>query len=481
VPATPSLTGQVAINNWHSQISYAKNVVYVSTANNPFTIQAVNVSNPASPTIMSTLFGFGYNAGAASTQVISGKYLLNSASDHFIKVDISNPYNMQIVTNTTLEEYSYGAVSSGRYVYSVAQNGNPGGIDALKIYDISSGTASTLSTTLIRHTPATPYINGRYVYVVGTSYIQVFDIGGTQSQNAQINSASISDINVSNSASFNGDVGIQGGLTLNGQLTASGTALFQNSIDSTTAFQIQNSAQTTLFSVDTTNKRVNIGSSTTDANAVVLVLDSYNSATDPTCVSGGMYYNSSSSQAKVCINGSWTAIGVPTWTSSSLPSSPADGDEIYYRVDRGDGSYGYWHLKYNSATSYWDFLGGPSILTQVVTEETTTSTSYTAAGFTAVSATLPRNGDYDVSVGMRYWNATNTAYGYMSISFAGGAANNNDGIANSGGSSVGDVSARTKRITGLTAGSATAQYKVTGGTGFFSQRWIQVVPLRIQN
>jgi hypothetical protein len=194
-----------------------------------------------------------------------------------------------------------------------------------------------------------------------------------------------------------------------------------------------------------------------------------------------MYYNSSSSQAKVCINGQWTAIGVPTWTSSSLPSSPADGDEIYYRINRGDGTFGYWHLRYNSSTSYWDFLGGPPQYAQVATEQTTGSTSYTTSGFTSISVTLPRNGDYDVSVGMRYWNGTGAAYGYMSPSFGGSTPSDSDGVANSGGAAVGDVSARTIRKTGLTAGSVTAQYKVSGSTGFFSNRWLQVVPIRIQN
>jgi hypothetical protein len=330
VPATPSLSGQVVINNWMGIVSYAKNVVYVSTANNPFTVQAVSVANPASPTILSTL-GFAFNGiPNKTTQVISGKYLMNEVSGHFIKVDISNPYNMQIVSDINMGDGG-PTLSSGRYLYTVAINGNPGGIDAFRIFDASSGSASLLSSTLTRHSDTALYLNGRYAYVIG-GYVQVYDIGGSSAQNAQIDSASITDINVTNSGSFNGDVGIQGGLTLNGQLTATGTALFQNSINSTTAFQIQNSAQTNLLSADTTNMRVIIGSGATgNATGYLLVLDNKTgSATDPTGVTGGMYYNVTLGKFRCYEGGAWrSCIGGAPVNLSTATQSPSAGTDTY--------------------------------------------------------------------------------------------------------------------------------------------------------
>jgi hypothetical protein len=244
-----------------------------------------------------------------------------------------------------------------------------------------------------------------------------------------------------------------------------------------TPFQVQDTSGNNLLNIDTTNSRITIGAS--DTTATLLVLDTKTSSGDPTCVSGGMYYNSSSNQAKVCINGSWAAVGVPTVTS--LPGSPADGDEVYYQFNRGDGTNAYWHLRYNSSTTYWDYLGGPGIYpSQVATEQTTASTSYTTSGFTSLSTTLPLQGDYDISIGMRYWNSSAAAYGYMSLSYNGSAPVDSDGIANSGSSGIGDVSEHTFRKTGLGANSVTAQYKVAGGTGFFSNRWMYIAPIRVK-
>jgi hypothetical protein len=263
VPATPSLTGSVAIGNWMGKVSIANNVAYVSLGNNPFSIQAINVSTPATPFIMSSLSGFGYNGIPDDSQVIDGKYLtnivMNGGQANYIKVDISNPYSMQIVSNLVLgNSGSSGAVFSGRYVYQAVQNNNPGDMDAFKIFDVSSGSATLLSSTLTRHFEVTTYVNGRYAYIIGSSYIQVYDIGGDLAQSSRINSASISELSVTSSAGFNGDVGIQGALTVAGVLRASGAVVFQNTTNSTTAFDVQNAAGATILSADTTNNRVNI-------------------------------------------------------------------------------------------------------------------------------------------------------------------------------------------------------------------------------
>ena len=59
------------------------------------------------------------------------------------------------------------------------------------------------------------------------------------------------------------------------------------------------------FSIDTTNKLVQIGSSTTDANAIELILDSYNVATDPAGTNGALYYNSNLGKFRCYENGAW--------------------------------------------------------------------------------------------------------------------------------------------------------------------------------
>ncbi|MDL2342456.1 MAG: hypothetical protein QFB87_05265 [Patescibacteria group bacterium] len=93
-------------------------------------------------------------------------------------------------------------------------------------------------------------------------------------------------------------------------LTA-GAALFKNSTNTTTAFQIQNATGTGIVVADTSNNRLQVGDVTADGTGTLLVLDTKNTAADPTGVNGGMYYNSSlgafrcyeASAWKNCLNG----------------------------------------------------------------------------------------------------------------------------------------------------------------------------------
>ena len=90
-------------------------------------------------------------------------------------------------------------------------------------------------------------------------------------------------------------------------LTAGGanTVVARAGSNSVTTFQVQNASAAAMLTVDTTNDRVQIGSSSTDATARILVLDSYNQSSDPTGVEGAMYYNSNSKSFRCYMNGRW--------------------------------------------------------------------------------------------------------------------------------------------------------------------------------
>lgn len=100
-----------------------------------------------------------------------------------------------------------------------------------------------------------------------------------------------------------------------------GQTTFETSTNSTTAFQLQNSSALNMFVADTSNKRIQIGSSTTDANAVLLILDSYSTAADPTGVTGAMYYNTSSNRFRCYENGAWENCVGSLATSNTSTSS----------------------------------------------------------------------------------------------------------------------------------------------------------------
>lgn len=88
-------------------------------------------------------------------------------------------------------------------------------------------------------------------------------------------------------------------------LSETGQSIFQNSSDSTSAFQIQNAAGNSMFSVDSTNQRVYIGPTAGDTVGTILVLGNKTNTGDPTGVEGAMYYNSASKTFRCYAGGAW--------------------------------------------------------------------------------------------------------------------------------------------------------------------------------
>jgi hypothetical protein len=100
---------------------------------------------------------------------------------------------------------------------------------------------------------------------------------------------------------------------------ANGATTFSNSTNSTTALQIQSASGVNMFTVDTSNAVIIIGSSSATNTTVtaLLQLNSYNSFSDPaTCTTtsnqGALYYSSNDTSGtntiRGCINGSWQDI-----------------------------------------------------------------------------------------------------------------------------------------------------------------------------
>ena len=123
-----------------------------------------------------------------------------------------------------------------------------------------------------------------------------------QNQSASPQAASF---NISGTGRVGGAFTAASTSTFTGAMTANSTALFRNTSNSTTSFRIQNSASLSLFTADTTNARIQIGSATTDATAVSLILDSSSSASDPTGVNGAQYYSTATNRMRCYGNSAW--------------------------------------------------------------------------------------------------------------------------------------------------------------------------------
>lgn len=202
---------------------------------------------------------------------------------------------------------------------------------------------------------------------------------------------------------------------------------------------------------------------------------------------GGLYRNGSS----------WTTIKPPL--VSSLPGSPADGDEVYYVADATNGVV--WHLRYRSAASgsyKWEYVGGGPLQHYIATAENTTSTSYANLTTVGPQVTVPLAGDYDVEFGAAIiptqglgapgWGSPKQA----SMSYAKGATAAADtwsiGVldppeqgAGGGSGTIVQSQYGQRRETGLAAAAAIiAKYKlVQGSTAQFARRSLKVTPVRV--
>lgn len=94
---------------------------------------------------------------------------------------------------------------------------------------------------------------------------------------------------------------------------------------SASAFTVSSAAGAELFSVDTAASRVIVGDTVADGTGVVLVLDTKNTAGDPTGVDGAMYYNSSMRAFRCYQNGAWrSCIGGLAYTNTAVSNTIAN-------------------------------------------------------------------------------------------------------------------------------------------------------------
>jgi hypothetical protein len=83
-----------------------------------------------------------------------------------------------------------------------------------------------------------------------------------------------------------------------------------------------------------------------------------------------------------------------------LPALPSNGQEVYLDASGGAGALRNvrWHLRYNGATSKWDYLGGPPLRAEVnVAQLLPTASVWTDLGTVGPSLLVPVAGTYRTS------------------------------------------------------------------------------------
>lgn len=179
--------------------------------------------------------------------------------------------------------------------------------------------------------------------------------------------------------------------------------------------------------------------------------------------------------------GNTTIVGL---IADGPPPNPIDGDIWIAKI----GTTGVrWQLQYNagSASPYkWESIGGSPISSSVDTLENITSATYVAMATPGPSVTLPRAGDYMISIGADITCSINDL-GRMSFDIGATAANDNDGVTfcnNPGGAIPSAVMcSRIMARTGFAA-NTTLVMKYRGGSVAscgFRKRAMSVWPIRV--
>lgn len=166
---------------------------------------------------------------------------------------------------------------------------------------------------------------------------------------------------------------------------------------------------------------------------------------------------------------------------TSLPSNPADGQEVHFLADAANGVV--WHLKYRAASTSaykWEFVGGPPLQSKIMTEESTGSASAVDLTTPGPDVTTPRAGDYICRWGCNMSSGVAIQAVTMGLSIAGAAPVT--------GTLQGLVAAAwanmmtEHRLNGLGSGVLLrCKYNNAVGTGTvaYRERWLEVLPVRV--
>jgi hypothetical protein len=264
-----------------------------------------------------------------------------------------------------------------------------------------------------------------------------------------------------------------GSVSLNGIITS--PVVFRSAA-ATTAFQIQNSSNLSLFGADSLNNLIQIGSSVSHAsNPVVLVLDNYNNATDPSGgqqTNGAMYYNASTGKFRCYQNSAWAnciATGIASFTvltsttANSTYTVPSGVTSIMAEIIGSGGAGGSSAGAANNAGAGGG--GGAGGYARKVIVGPAATYKYTiGTGGTAGAAGNNAGG-----------NGNQTCFGTNATACTSPIFNCNGG---NGGAGSGAAGTTNVSSAGGTGGSCTSgDLNLTGGTGGKGSRWLGTTAL----
>lgn len=161
-------------------------------------------------------------------------------------------------------------------------------------------------------------------------------------------------------------------------------------------------------------------------------------------------------------------------SGETLPLAAADGNILVY-----EGSGFSWLLKYHRTSGYWHFIGGPPIIAEVDTSESTSSATYVDLATVGPTVVVPFSGDYLVE----YQARTQGTGAAAIVSFSNGAtaASDNDALVSSISTESQDMTLWKWAVVTVAGGdSITMKYRTSGVAVSFLFRGLRVTPIRVR-
>ena len=211
VSSSPTIVGSVAVDNdLCTTMSLQRRYLYVTSTTNS-TVSIYDVSTPTSLTRTNTPL----NVGIACIGIrVSGKYAYAcNTSGSVAVIDVSNPASPSLVSTFSSGSGSGGLYLYGRYLFLADSSNN-----RVRIIDISNPSSLSQITTMSIVSSSSSFagpVVGRYMYILYAttpSSLKVYDLGGTEATTIKVGNLSSGAIQATESLDVVGSTTIGSGL-----------------------------------------------------------------------------------------------------------------------------------------------------------------------------------------------------------------------------------------------------------------------------
>ena len=241
-PTKPSIISAIPLGSSLTDVFVSGRYAYVTnwslvTSNN-FYILDVSTSTPSILSFTNSLFvdGSGTDGGPFAVSV-QGRYayVANQLTNKFSVIDISNPASPTVMKALSLASggsvWPIGISVSGKYAYLANNNEQSYSVSVIDVASSSNPFEITKISLVTAARPSDVFTSGRYLYVTeeGSNKLTIIDIKGIETNGIMAGAAEFGSMQVRGSGFVNNDftvagslnVGI-GGILTNGVLTVSG-------------------------------------------------------------------------------------------------------------------------------------------------------------------------------------------------------------------------------------------------------------------